>query len=124
MESVKTGFKPKYLISWLIVGVVVGAVFLIAGLNDRNFIYEYSLIVGIEMNKNKFLLSVIPLTIGQGLILSGISMVLEAGFRHKWRFNEIRHRAWLWHIYPILAFILIVITVIIFAISFGSAFRA
>jgi hypothetical protein len=124
MESAKTGFRPKYLISWLIVGVIVGAILLISGLNDGDFIREYFLIVGIEMNKNKFLLSVIPLTVSQGLILSGISMVLEAGFRHKWRFNEIRHRAWLWHIYPIPAFILIVIAVIIFAISFKSAFRS
>jgi hypothetical protein len=75
MESAKTGFRPKYLISWLIVGVIVGAILLISGLNDGDFIREYFLIVGIEMNKNKFLLSVIPLTVSQGLILSGISMV-------------------------------------------------
>ena len=95
------GFEQRFLISWLIIGAAIGLAIGIAGLG-----VGYSLVIAF-----------VELPFAGAIIASmygGLGMLFDGAVRHNWRFREISHPAWVWHIYPIVALLDIV-----FSISLG-----
>ncbi|MDT9187976.1 MAG: hypothetical protein P5681_09160 [Limnospira sp. PMC 894.15] len=101
-NSNKVSFNKKYLLSWVINGIVFSVVGWLVNLTANHNAY------------NQFEILIMPLAIPMyGLLF----YILEGIFLKKLRFSEVRHPQWYWHIYP---------TVIIFTffIAFMAGIRA
>jgi hypothetical protein len=83
-ESSRT-LKKKYLITWIIMGAIIGLAISLASGNDVGTVVTATLIGG-------------P---GAMLVLSGMGFFIEGLTKYNWRFGEIEHQSWIWHIYPI-----------------------
>jgi len=93
-----TRFHWKYLIAWVILGVVIATIFVLpakmpSGVNS----FEAFLIVSLMPSIYGFL-----------------GMLFDGGLRHGWRFREIEHRPLVWYIYPVIG-----LADIIFSLTLG-----
>jgi hypothetical protein len=101
-NSNKLSFNKKYLLSWVINGIVFSVVGWLFNLTANQNLY------------NQFEILIMPVAIPMyGLLF----YILEGIFFKRFRFSEVRHRQWFWHLYP---------TVIIFTffIGFMAAIRS
>lgn len=101
-NSNKLGFQKKYLVSWVINGIVFSVVGWLFNLMTNQNIYD------------QFSILIMPVVIPMyGLLF----YILEGVFLKKFRFSEVKHRQLFWHLYP---------TVIIFTffIGFMAAIRS
>ncbi|NJL67838.1 MAG: hypothetical protein HC894_15795 [Microcoleus sp. SM1_3_4] len=85
------------MITWTIIGVIVG--FLIS--------------LGVVFQAGAAFGTAIMATLiggpGAMFVFAGIGFFIEGLTKYNWRFGEIEHQAWIWHIYPIFATFLLVI---------------
>lgn len=90
MDKSSRQLKLKYLISWAIMGAVFGIVVFVSSLFQQS---------GIDLGT----IVMVTLIGGPGamLTLAGMGLLTEGLTKYNWRFGEIEHRPWIWHIYPI-----------------------
>jgi hypothetical protein len=109
MNESSRKLKKKYLISWAIMGVLVGIA--VSGIS----LFQQS---GIGFG------TVVTATLiggpGAMLVLAGMGFIIEGLTKYNWRFGEIEHRVWIWHIYPIFASFLFVIGITSIAVSIAT----
>lgn len=80
------GFQKKYIIGWLITGLIFGIVAVI---------YESS--SGMTANDTVGFLLGMPIV----MVINGfVFFFLEAAIAKKFRFSEVEHPQWFWYIYP------------------------
>jgi|GEM_PF-1793888 hypothetical protein len=106
METSSRKLKKKYLISWAIMGSVIGLVISLAVLFQKS---------GADLG------TVVIATLIGGpcamLILAGMGLLTEGFTKYNWRFGEIEHQPWIWHIYPIVGSFHFCIALPVIAIS-------
>lgn len=94
MEDRSRKFHLKYLISWVILGILAGVATFI--LSKTPNLTLFSSLVGLVMTSVSF---------------AGLGMLLEAWSAYNWRFGNIEHSPWVWYIYPLTVLVRIVIGV-------------
>lgn len=90
----KLGFQKKYILGWLIMGVVLSVAFFIILIFDYFFgssepVINSEVIGGLLFSPFAFVI------IGFGCFL------IEGVFMEKFRFSEVKHPQWFWYVYPV-----------------------
>ena len=94
MEDRSRKFHWKYLISWLILGILGGlAMFILTKTSSLTIV---SSIGGMALLSVSF---------------AGLGMLSEAWSAYNWQFGNIEHSPWVWYIYPIAVVVRMVINV-------------
>lgn len=93
MNEFSRKLKKKYLTTWTIAGAIFGFVAVLATGNNIGTVILATLIGG-------------P---GAMFVLAGMGFFIEGLTKYNWRFGEIEHQPWIWHIYPILGGFLFVL---------------
>jgi|SanBayMetagenome_1026888.scaffolds.fasta_scaffold05307_2 phosphatidylserine synthase len=87
-NSNKLGFQKKYIVGWLITGVV-GAVVVV---------------VGSVLTNPRELSELIPALLFTpfAMVIIGFGcFLIEGAFIEKFRFSEVKHPQWFWYVYPV-----------------------
>ncbi len=108
--EVVVGFQSRFLKSWFFVGIIpFGAFFAATMLSSELGIL--SVFLG--------LLTGIMASFAYG----GLGMLVDAGFRHKFKFVNIKHPVWMWHIYPIIGLFDAAFTLTIWMLKMAFKFK-
>jgi hypothetical protein len=94
----EVGFSYKFLRSWIVLGGCSGLIVGLANLSSQGFgVIFAGPLLGIFIS----------------FFYGGLGMLFDAGMRHKWKFSNIQHSLLAWHLYPVIGFIDIVLSVTI-----------
>ncbi|MEG4321672.1 MULTISPECIES: hypothetical protein [unclassified Microcoleus] len=98
MDEYSRKLKQKYFISWAIMGSVIGLVISVASLFQQSGIAFGTMVMATLIGGP-----------GAMLVLAGMGFFIEGLTKYNWRFGEIEHKPWIWHIYPIFGCFLLII---------------
>lgn len=91
----ETTFHPKYILGWLVVGLIAGVTLQVTG--NTNF---GNLSV---LQETASILVVVEII---SCIFGCLGMLIDAS-NCNWKFSQITHPKWLWYIYPAFSFFII-----------------
>ncbi|NJM63175.1 MAG: hypothetical protein HC849_28180 [Oscillatoriales cyanobacterium RU_3_3] len=105
MNESSRKLKKKYLISWTITGFIVGLLISLAALFQSGV--DFGTIIAATLIGGP----------GAMFVFAGMGFFIEGLTKYNWRFGDIEHRAWIWHIYPILGAFLFVLGITSIGVS-------
>ncbi len=107
-SDTKVSSQSRFLVSWLIVGVVLGVIVAVIALSS-----------GETISFTALLALMITFPVGS-VVYGGFGLFLDGIFRHNFKYNEIMYFPWQWHIYPISATLIIAIAMFGWIIKLDS----
>lgn len=92
-DNEDVSFRPSFLISWCLCGIVYSVILFLAGLSAGEINMA---IAGV------FFGPVIAIVFG------GLLFVLDAAARHRFNFMRVKNHIWVWRLYPLISPFIIV----------------
>jgi len=89
-NSNKLGFQKKYIIGWLITGVVFSVISLFSYMSSNS-----------RQELNSEVIQMVFLTPFAMVIIGFGCFFIEGAFIEKFRFSEVKHPQWFWYVYPV-----------------------